>query len=51
MNKSQRRFWAFWGGISGLVIGGYMIFYLKDLRGFIPAIVGASLLTIKHNGN
>lgn len=33
------------GGISGIILGGWMIFYLKDNFGFIPAVMGMLLLT------
>lgn len=48
--KDRKKFWSFIGGISGLLVGGFMIFYYKDNLGFIPAILGASLLIFRRNG-
>lgn len=50
MRKKQKKFWSFVGGISGLIIGGYMIFYVKDNLGFLPALLGVILLIWKRNG-
>ena len=34
-------------GISGLLVGLYMLFILKDMRGTIPASMGIALLLLK----
>lgn len=47
-NKKQlKKVWRFWGGVSGLLLGAWIIFYLKYIGGFIPAIIGAYLLTVE----
>ena len=33
-----------WGGITGLILGGYMIFINQDNWGFLPSMAGALLL-------
>lgn len=48
MNKKRKQFWRLVGGISGLIVGGGMIFVYKDNLGFIPAILGVILLL--YNG-
>ena len=35
------------GGISGLIIGAWIIFITKSNLGFIPAIMGVLLLILK----
>lgn len=44
LNKQQRQKWRFWGGVAGFISGAWMIFYLKDNLGFLPAILGTLLL-------
>lgn len=44
INHRRNNFWNFIAGISGLLLGSWMIFYLKNNWGFIPAIIGALLL-------
>ena len=44
MSGKQKQFKAFWAGLMFMAVGGYMVFVLKDLLGFIPSIIGALLL-------
>lgn len=44
--KDRRRLW---GGISGLVIGFWMLFITRTYWGFVPAIMGALLLILKRD--
>lgn len=47
-NKKRKPFLIFLAGIGGILVGAWMIFYLKDIRGFIPGIIGVLLLIIKR---
>jgi len=40
MRKSKKEFWLFAGSVGGIFLGGWLIFKLQNLFGFIPAIVG-----------
>lgn len=48
LTKKQKKIYSLIGGISGLIVGGWIIFYLKDMRGFIITI--ASLILIFFMG-
>lgn len=41
MNKKKQ---SLIGGVAGLLVGAWMLFYLKDMLGFIPAGLGIILL-------
>lgn len=45
MNQKQKKFTRFWGGIAGILLGGFMIFYWHNNWGFIPLTIGALDLT------
>lgn len=44
LNKEQRKRASLWGGMSGLLVGAWFLFFLKDNFGFIPALAGALIL-------
>lgn len=49
LTLDQKRKWSLIGGISGLIVGFYMLFIIKNMWGFVPAIMGALLLVVKRN--
>ncbi|MBU0893870.1 MAG: hypothetical protein KKB88_00335 [Nanoarchaeota archaeon] len=44
INKSQKKTLSLIAGISGLIVGFWMIFVTKNNFGFIPSIIGTILL-------
>ena len=38
--KYKSEFWKFWASVSGILLGGWMIFKYHNNWGFIPALVG-----------
>ena len=44
LNKKQKRGIV---GVSGLILGFYMIFVLNNMGGFIPGLIGGIVLTWK----
>lgn len=44
LTLKQKKRWALAGGVSGFIIGGWMLFITKTFWGFVPAILGATLL-------
>jgi len=50
MRLKQKRTYGFYASIAALLIGAWMIFYLKNNWGFVPSIIGAFYLILKKNG-
>jgi len=44
MGKLNKKKWSMIGGISGFIMGFWILFINKDMLGFFPAICGAILL-------
>lgn len=40
VENKKKRFWIFIGSVAGIIVGSWMIFYLKNNWGFLPAIIG-----------
>lgn len=45
MNRKYKKpLWAFLGGISGLLVGGYLLFQEENLFGFLLILTGVIFL-------
>jgi len=42
--KSQKKRYVLWAGVSGLLMGAWILFYLRNKLGFVFAIIGALIL-------
>lgn len=49
LSAEQKNKWSLIGGISGLLVGFWLIFINKNNLGFVPGILGALLLIIRRN--
>jgi len=44
LTRGQKRRYVLFAGISGLSLGDWMLFYLKNKWGIVPGIIGALFL-------